>query len=517
MVEVAEKMTEKNRSRLAGNTISLTIAGAVGMLFTLIQLSILSRYLDNEVFGLFVALRGFSLLFSTLILAGLPQVIIRFFPSYQNRGETFRAFILFTASITVILLLGTAVVLSSGSWRGFIPDTGLSGNDPAITGWLAAASVAIALKLLLYSVFNGQRVMHYQMILEVIYLAVFTFVIFILRHGLGLVMLFRLLCILNTGVFIAGLPFAFLSMKRGRDALRVSGVKEIITPSFMPYLGNSILLSLVALAFTDFDRFLMSSVLPLSSISLFHIASRINSLLKRFLGYPVIALQPEITRIYEEGRYEELKGKIVLFTKTTFISALFFVFVTAVAGRSAIRILSGEAFDPSYRILLVLLPCVPVAALIAPLLSTMRGLHFMRWAVLADFVWMGVYFGTFLVFVSAMGVTGMAVAQLCATLVQMTVVVAVSKKYGFYGGVGRGCGRALVVFSIFTITGVFAVHIWNFPAAAIIVVLSPFILKGVVSGLKLFDKNESEMLRDMIRVRVLQNGITWITGNWRNR
>ena len=84
-MEVAEKMTGENRSRLAGNAISLTIAGAVGMLFTLIQLSILSRYLDGDSFGLFVALRGFSLLFSTLILAGLPQAIIRFFPSYQKK------------------------------------------------------------------------------------------------------------------------------------------------------------------------------------------------------------------------------------------------------------------------------------------------------------------------------------------------------------------------------------------------------------------------------------------------
>ncbi|MCK4538076.1 MAG: lipopolysaccharide biosynthesis protein [Candidatus Krumholzibacteria bacterium] len=509
-MEVAEKMTGENRSRLAGNAISLTIAGAAGMLFTLMQLSILSRYLDSESFGLFVALRGFSLLFSTLILAGLPQVIIRFIPSYQNRGETSRALILFGVSIIIILLLGTAVVLSRGSWKGLVPD---AGSDPAIIGWLAAVSVAIALKLLLYSALNGQRVMHYQMILELLYLAVFTCVIFFMRYGLGLAMLFRLSCLLNAGVFLAGLPFVFLSMKNGRSSHRVPKGEKIITPSFMPYLGNSILLSLVALAFTDFDRFLMSSVLPLSSISLFHIASRINSLLKRFLGYPVIALQPEITRIYEEGRYEELKEKIVLFTKTTFISALFFVFVTAVAGRGAIRILSGEAFDPSYRILLVLLPCVPVAALIAPLLSTMKGLHFMRWAVLADFVWMGVYFGTFLVFVSAMGVTGMAVAQLCASLTQMVVVVAVSKKYGFYGGVGRGSGRALAAFTAFTVAGAFAVHIWGLPASVTIVVLSPFILKGVVSGLKLFDNNESEMLKNMIRVRLLQNGIAWITGN----
>jgi O-antigen/teichoic acid export membrane protein len=516
-VEVAEKMMGEHRSRLAGNAISLTIAGAAGMLFTLIQLSILSRYLDGDSFGLFVVLRGFSLLFSTLILAGLPQAIIRFFPSYQNRGETFRPFLLFGASIIFILILGPAVVLSRGAWEGLIPDAGLSGSDPAITGWLAAASVAIALKLLLYGTFNGQRVMHYQMILELLYLAAFTGLIFILRYGLGLVMLFRLMCLLNAGVFVAGLPFAIMTMRRGRSSPCDPEDEKIITPSFMPYLGNSILLSLVALAFTDFDRFLMSSVLPLSSISLFHIASRINSLLKRFLGYPVIALQPEITRIYEEGRYEELKGKIVLFTKTTFISSLFFVFVTVVAGRDAIRILSGEAFDPSYKILLVLLPCVPIAALIAPLLSTMKGLHFMRWAVLADFVWMGVYFGTFFVFVTAMGVTGMAVAQLCASLVQMAVVVTVSKKYGFYGGAGRGSGRALAVFVVISIAGAFAVHIWSFPASVTIVVLSPFILKGLVSGLKLFDKNESEMLKDMIRVRILQNGITWITGNGRNR
>ena len=98
MVEMVEEDLTRGRSRIAGNSISLAVSGAGGMVFTLIQLSILSRTLDGELFGAYVVLRGFSLFLSTIILIGLPQVIIRFLPSFQKRGEEARALRLFTFS-----------------------------------------------------------------------------------------------------------------------------------------------------------------------------------------------------------------------------------------------------------------------------------------------------------------------------------------------------------------------------------------------------------------------------------
>ena len=121
-----------------------------------------------------------------------------------------------------------------------------------------------------------------------------------------------------------------------------------------------------ALAFTDVDRFVMSSVLPMAAISLFHVASRVDALLKRFLALPVLAAQPEITRVYEEGRWTDIASRITLFTKGMVVAALFCTALFAVIGRDIIVLLSGGAYAAAYRVFLVLLPTVPVAAVVLP-------------------------------------------------------------------------------------------------------------------------------------------------------
>ena len=61
-------------------------------------------------------------------------------------------------------------------------------------------------------------------------------------------------------------------------------------------------MSVVALAFSDADRWVLSNVLALEALSLFHVASRIARLANRFIAIPVLAFQPEVTRVDSEGR-----------------------------------------------------------------------------------------------------------------------------------------------------------------------------------------------------------------------
>ena len=78
------------RSKIAENTIFLAVSGAAGVVFTLAQLALLSRFMDVNEFGLLVTLRGFSLLLATAILVGLPQVLVRFLPTFASRGDRSR-------------------------------------------------------------------------------------------------------------------------------------------------------------------------------------------------------------------------------------------------------------------------------------------------------------------------------------------------------------------------------------------------------------------------------------------
>lgn len=509
MVQMDQKKMTSGRSKLAGNTVSLTVSGAAGIIFTLIQLSVLSRVLTEQLFGLFVSLRGFSLLLSTVILIGLPQVMIRFYPSFQNRGEKHRAALLFLCSVAVVMVLGSAMLLTRGYWDALIPESTMDLISGEHVFWMSLASIALSLKLVLYGGFNGFRDMHLQMIFELIYLVVLTICIAVLSSSLDVKILFQLIFFINLMTFLSGLPVFIRSLDRSilQPAVHDGGA---VLPSFLPYLGNSLLLSFVALAFTDFDRFIMSSALPLSAISLFHIASRINGLVKRFLGFPVIALQPEVTRIYEEGRLSELTERIALFTKTTLIAALLLSSLVAVVGREVIVLLSGSTYTDAYYILLILLPGVPLAAFIAPLLSTMKGLHYMKWAVLCDFLWMSVYFGTFFVFVSIWGVFGMAVAQILASSVQMTAAVLIARREGFYGGAGSRIGRVLLSSAVFVAAGTAATGFLGIPAAAAILILSPFLIRTALSRLHVFDSYEVSMIMEMIPAGAGRKAIAWI-------
>ncbi|MDD4858062.1 MAG: lipopolysaccharide biosynthesis protein, partial [Candidatus Krumholzibacteria bacterium] len=485
-----------SRSKVAENTIFLTVSGAASLVFTLLQLAILSRCLSGSDFGLFVTLRGFSLLLGAVILLGLPQVCIRFLPTFEARNDPRKTIIVFAVSTVVVAGLGVALYYTSDLWVRIMP-AGLRGliSSHELIVWLALSSVTLALKMLLYGAFNGLREMRMQMLLELAYLATLTAYMVVERRRLSVELLFAAICVFNLAAFITGIPIFV------RQALRLvsparAGVEGVVVPNLFTYWAGSICLSIVALAFTDVDRFVMSSVLPMAAISIFHVASRVDVLLKRFLGLPIIASQPEITRVYEEGRWADIAGRIGLFTKGLVAAALFCAALFAVIGRDVIVVLSGKGYVDSYRILLILLPTVPLAAVTAPLTATMRSLHFMKWAVLCDFLWMAAYFGTFFIFASFMGVEGVAVAQLLASVIQMAAAIMISRREKFFGGVGVGLGRLLVVLAFVTACGIAATFMLRLYASLAFIVCSPFAARFLIERLGIFKPDEKAQILD---------------------
>ncbi len=499
------------RSKIAENTIFLTVGGAASVVFTLVQLSILSRSMSENDFGLFVALRGFSLLLGTVMLVGLPQVLVRFLPSYQARCAPRRALAVFFASTAVVIVIGALLYATSGAWEGIIPAR-MRGLMPssAVMPWLVLSSITLALKLLLYGGFNGLREMKFQTVFECGFLAVFTAYIISARSRLEVGPLFEVMFIANGVLFLAGIPVYARHVSRLMRGEVQTASCEVVLPSLATYWVGSIALSVVALAFSDVDRFVMSSVLPMAAVSLFHVASRVDVLIKRFLGLPILAAQPEITRVYEEGRWGDIAGRIGLFTKGLLIAALFCVSLFAVIGKAVIVVLSGKAYADSYPIVLILLPTVPLAAVAAPLLATMRSLHFMRWAVLCDFLWMVVYFGTFFLFVSVVGVKGMAVAQLIASAVQTSAAIVLARREKFFGGVGSGLGKPFVVLVLLTAAGMLVTRQWGVYASAVCLMLAPFAAKLIIKRLGVFEPGETSQILGLVTVPAGRRVLAWL-------
>jgi O-antigen/teichoic acid export membrane protein len=498
------------RSKIAENTVFLTVAGAVSVVFTIVQLGILSRFLSEDQFGLFVTLRGFSLLLGTVILLGLPQVCVRFLPTFEARGDPGRTMLVFFGATAAVTALGAVLFFTAPYWTRVMP-SGLRGtlSSPRLVAWLALASATLALKMLLYGAFTGLREMRMQMLLELASLALLTFWMIVVRTRLTVEILFAALFVLNLAVFLAGVP-VFVRQARVHAVGGAAVGEGVVVPNLFAYWAGSVCLSVVALAFSDVDRFVMSSVLPMAAISLFHVASRVDALLKRFLALPILAAQPEITRVYEEGRWARIAGRIGLFTKGMVAAALLCISIFAVIGRDVIVVLSGRTYVDSYRILLILLPTVPLAAVTAPITATMRSLHFMKWAVLCDALWMAVYFGTFFLFVSAIGVEGMAVAQVLASIVQMITAILLARREGFFGGIGAGLWRLLAVLAPLTALGMFATSRVHLYASIAFIVVSPLLARLIVRRLRLFDGGETAAILELVSMRALKRPVAWM-------
>jgi O-antigen/teichoic acid export membrane protein len=501
----------ESRSKMVRNTVFLAVNNIGGTALTLVQLAVLSRYLGTGEFGLFVTLRGFSLLLATIMLFGLPNVLVRFIPSYESRGERSRAAALFARSVVVVLALGAMLFATRGGWSAWMP-SGIRESAPTneLILWMALSAVALALKMLLFGAFNGLREMRAQTALELSYLALFTAYIVVNRSALDVTSLFTAMCACNAIAFAAGVPvFAVLTRRLipGARPPRAAGVR---LPALPTYWAGSVLLSIVALAFTDVDRFVMSSMVPVAAISVFHVASRIHGLLKKFLGLPLIAAQPEVTRIYEEGRMHELLGKVRLFTKGTVVAAFFVAAIVVVSGRDAVTILSGPQYGDAYGILVVLVCAIPVAAVAAPLLTTMRALHYMKWAVVCDAVWMAVYFGSFFALVSTLGVMGMAVAHLLAAAGQMLVAISIAKREGFFGGIGSRIGGVAAVLAAGAVAGAVVTAKLGVEASLACIIVSPVIAKFVLHRLGVFDESERERIVDLVPTALGKRGAVWM-------
>lgn len=499
MVATDTQELKTGRSRIVENTAALSVAGAAQLVFTLVQLGILSRYLDVERFGVFVALKGFALLLSTLILAGFPQVLLRFLPTLESRGQTRRAVLLFTLFSAGVFCLAAVVLATARWWTGLLPAGVREATDPALVRYLVAAAVSLALRQLLFGGFGGLREMRMQMVFELAYQVLLTAYMIIWRARLEVTALLAAIAVLGAVSWLAGIPVYLRFVRGGRPPSAPPAGAGVVTPSIIAYWGSALVLSLSALAFTDVDRFVMTSLVPLAVIPVYHIASRINQLVKRFLGFPVVAMQPEVTRIYEEGRWNELEQRISLFTKATVVASLAVAALAAAVGREAIVLVSGRQYVEAYPILLVLVVTVPVAAYVAPLSATMRALHFMWWAVMCDLSWMVFYFAGMFLFIPRIGLVGAALAQIVAYAFYAALAVSFARRRRFFGKRGLPAMlRALAVCAAAGAAGAVACSAWGLPAAAACIVLLPLLLRAALRRAAVFEPGEAESIASMV-------------------
>ncbi|NIM19609.1 MAG: hypothetical protein GTO51_04415 [Candidatus Latescibacteria bacterium] len=503
----------RGESRFLPNTAALTIHTVFATLITLLQVKILAAFLAKETFGLFASLRGLSLLVATLAANGLPQLLVRFFPELESKQQGGAAVRVYSISIITSLgFLAVAYLIVGGTREylfAFMPSGALSKE---LLFWFWVTVAGWALKLIVYGGLNGIRRLTIHTVLDIAALAVQLGWIFIERGSLSLTVLFKIMGVVAIAEAFVGAVVIVLFLARA--AASDGSVVQRADPSganvqrYITYWGWAVGLSIVAVAFTDVDRYLLSQVITLEMLALFHIGARITRLANRLLGVPNLAFQPEITRLEAEDRPSQIVLSTRVFMKFGAAVAAFIAATLIAFAGEIITIVANPEYMGAAPLLLLLALAMPLSAMTAPLTSVMKALDKVRSALYCDLVWACTYVCLLLLLGSYFGIIGAGYAQLLACMAQLLLASRLSRlpmKLRF----ATGLGSTLAVCSLVAFAPLFIIEIvLGWTAVGMITVLKValfvfalFMFKKMVAVMNILTGEERAVLIEMLEKR----------------
>jgi O-antigen/teichoic acid export membrane protein len=422
----------QGESRFLPNTAALIAQTLFAISITFLQVKILAAFLSMETFGLFASLRGLSLLVATLAANGFPQLLIRFLPEFESRHKRRAAVYLYGFSILASCVLLLAGLFIIGGFRtaffDFMPSAAFTGE---LFFWLCATTFGWMLKLLMYGGLNGMRRLTIHAALDITALVVQLVWIFLERHHLDLTRLFQITGIVSIAEAVMGCLLILVLLARS-GMWGCAGGAPNKSPGEDPqrytsYWGWAVGLSVVAIAFSDVDRYLLSQVIALEMLALFHIASRVSRLANRLLGVPNFAFQPEVTRMQTEGRSARTIESTRVFMKFSATVSMFVASLLIAFTGEIITIVANSSYMGAASLLMIFAFSMPFSAITAPLTSVMKASDRVRGALYCDLVWAVVYVCLLLVLSHQLGIIGAGLAQLFACASQLLLATRLSQ------------------------------------------------------------------------------------------
>ena len=493
------------RSRFVGNTITLGVATVASTLLTLAQMKILAASLPLAIFGLFASLRGLSLLVSILAANGFPQALVRFLPEHAalgQRGVAVRASVIaVVATLLASAVMLLAIVALPSTFLGDVPAQIVSSS---LLVWFAVTTVAVALKLVLYGGFNGLRRFGSQNVLETLTLAAQAGWMWMERDALDVVRLFEIVGITSAVSALIAIPW--LAVRLSSDVR--DGDPQPSTTSYGRYWAGAVGLSIVALAFTDVDRWVLSHVLALEVLSLFHVASRIVRLANRFIAVPVLTLQPEITRIRAEGRRDDVDLVSRALFKASVMMGTFAAAGIIACANVLIEIASVRDFLGAHTTLLLLAVSIPLTAMTAPLTAVMKALDGVRAAFYCDLAWACVYIVLMLALASTFGLEGTGLAAIGACLVQFVVAMRLaSVRPSVHGALSTLARSTVCAALVFAPVWLFAR--WSVPLMMVMLIATPAMFVALARRARVLEPAERERVRAILARRGAAPVLNW--------
>ncbi len=388
--------------RLALNTLTTFAGFVVQLLFSLIQLKILTNFIPKNQLGVYYFVSGISLIAANIAIAGFQPVFVRFIPHYEEQKEARKLSALLGIAITSYWLLGGMFLFALELVIKEVRTT-FAMRAMLLFGFMQLLNLAI----------QGRRKMFYFALFPGLFAAGFNASLWTLRHYLNPPMVFLLMALWAALISPFQLKATGIRPSWGKDTTSV--FKEI--RNFWKYaFANSLLYPIILYA----DRLVIWMIGTPADVADFSVAKRFSDTIRRGLHVFSHVAAPEISHEHTQG-----EGRTAQLYRLTYIlfGGLMWI-VTYLIGRWLINILASAAYVRAYRYLLLLVAGVFVSGFWETEAITAYSKGRMDRSLWIWLSWTVLYISLSIGLGKSAGILGVAIAYLVsAILVTMGVIL----------------------------------------------------------------------------------------------
>lgn len=486
-------MIESPYRKFAKDIVIIGITNFLLALNVWVLLPLLTKTLGASAYGIWSQVDVTFQLGISVVGLGLPFALSRFLAAGDGKEKLQDGFY---SLLTVVALATIACSILIIAFANYIANTLFGGA----TGIVIITGIIIfvwSLDIMFLSFFRARRQMLNYGIFMVVSRCVETGIIaYLVLNGFGLVS--AVLCLAGVRAVLLVVLFFFVKNQIGIKMPHFGNVKEYLNFS-LPTIPGSI----ASWVSSSSDRYIIGYFLGVASVGVYSAGYNLVSIILFLISVFGFVLPPTLSKLYDEGKMDELKNLLKYSLKYFLAITIPFTFGVSVLSEPILRIFSTPEIASQSHIVVPLLALsillVGVFSIVYnTLILTMKTRTIGAICVMAAVVNIGLN----IVLVPRLGIEGAALGSLLTFMLACGIGSYYSLKEIKFGIDWSFIGKSLFA-SIIMIMAIFWFRYPTTILSTIVVILAGAVVYGVVVFvLKGFTKQEISFLKTMCYNRV---------------
>jgi O-antigen/teichoic acid export membrane protein len=321
---------ENSYQKFAKDVLIIGVTNVLVTLSAIILLPLITKTLGAYDYGIWAQVQVTISLVLGFVGLGLPYAMTRFLPAKTNKEEIQEEFY----SVLLVVFLATAVVsVILIAFARFVAEAFFAGATDVV-GITGLIILVWSLDSVFLSVFRTFRQMkRYALFTIASTYAQIGLIAYLVLNGHGILgMVLAVLAI--EGVILLVLCFLIKS-QIGIRRPRFSTIREYLSFG-LPTIPGSISAWVVASS----DRYVIGYFLGVTSVGVYSAGYGLGSVIMMPAGILGFVLPPTLSKLYDEGRMDEVKTHLSYSLKYTLATTIPFVFGSAILAEPVLRLFS---------------------------------------------------------------------------------------------------------------------------------------------------------------------------------